>query len=103
MSNLENHNPQVIRQISKEVKNLTTEQLEGIRISVNESNLTDIQATIDGPGSYPINLQNKTLRFMSVWEKRAKFPHTSHATLTQFPHYALSSHHFRPPCLYSYF
>lgn len=52
MSNLENHNPQVIRQISKEVKNLTTEQLEGIRISVNESNLTDIQATIDGPGRY---------------------------------------------------
>lgn len=50
MSNLENHNPQVIRQISKEVKNLTTEQLEGIRISVNESNMTDIQATIDGPG-----------------------------------------------------
>lgn len=50
MSNLENHNPQTIRQISKEVKNLTTEQLEGIRISVNESNLTDIQAVIDGPG-----------------------------------------------------
>lgn len=66
MSNLENHNPQVIRQISKEVKNLTTEQLEGIRISVNESNLTDIQATIDGPGSYPITLRNQTLRLMSV-------------------------------------
>lgn len=50
MSNLENHNPQVIRQVSKEVKHLTTEQLEGIKIAVNESNLTDIQATIDGPG-----------------------------------------------------
>jgi ubiquitin-conjugating enzyme E2 S len=50
MSNLENHNPQVIRQISKEVKNLSNETLEGIKISVNESNLTDIQAVIDGPG-----------------------------------------------------
>lgn len=50
MSNLENHNPQVIRQVSKEVKTLSTEQLEGIKIIVNESNLTDIQATIDGPG-----------------------------------------------------
>lgn len=50
MSNLENHNPQVIRQVSKEMKKLTTERIEGIKISVNESNLTDIQATIDGPG-----------------------------------------------------
>jgi len=53
MSNLENHNPQVIRQISREVKNLTTEQLEGIRICVNECNLTDIQAIIDGPAGTP--------------------------------------------------
>lgn len=52
MSNLENHNPQVIRQISKEVRQLTTEKLEGIKIQVNESNLTDIQAVIDGPGNY---------------------------------------------------
>lgn len=52
MSNLENHNPQVIRQVSKEMKKLTTELIEGIKISVNESNLTDIQATIDGPGEF---------------------------------------------------
>lgn len=50
MSNLENHNPQVIRQVSKEVKKLSTEQLEGIKIQINESNLTDIQAVIEGPG-----------------------------------------------------
>ncbi|CRL02333.1 CLUMA_CG015350, isoform A [Clunio marinus] len=53
MSNLENHNPQVIRQVSKEVKTLTTEQLEGIQIMVNESNLTDIQAVIEGPAGTP--------------------------------------------------
>lgn len=50
MSNLENHNPQVIRQISKEVKTLSTESLEGIKININEADLTDIQALIDGPG-----------------------------------------------------
>ena len=35
MSNLENHNPQVIRQITKEVKTLSTETLEGIKMYVN--------------------------------------------------------------------
>lgn len=53
MSNLENHNPQVIRQISKEVKSLSTEQLEGIKININEADLTDIQAIIDGPAGTP--------------------------------------------------
>lgn len=60
MSNLENHNPQVIRQISKEVKTLSSEQLEGIKISINESNLTDIQATIEGPGRKRIVIRFKS-------------------------------------------
>lgn len=64
MSNLENHNPQVIRQISKEVKTLTLEAMEGIKISINESNLTDIQAVIDGPGE--LNQQNTSLIIFSV-------------------------------------
>lgn len=49
-SNLENHNPQVIRQISKEVKTLSTENMEGIKVHINEHDLTDLQASIDGPG-----------------------------------------------------
>lgn len=53
-SNLENHNPQVIRQISKEVKTLTTENLEGIKVHINESDLTDLQAVIDGPGEFSL-------------------------------------------------
>lgn len=74
MSNLENHNPQVIRQISKEVKTLTTgETLEGIKICVNESNLTDIQALIDGPGilwktaSRPRSRVNFTYFHTALW------------------------------------
>lgn len=71
MSNLENHNPQVIRKVSKEVKDLTQEKLEGIKISVNESNLTDIQAVIDGPGkqSTLADLNSRVLR------KRRSSPH----------------------------
>lgn len=66
MSNSENHNPQVIRQISKEVKNLSNENLEGIQISVNESNLTDIQAVIDGPGESRLCSEERIfLKFMN--------------------------------------
>jgi ubiquitin-protein ligase len=51
MSNLENHNPQTIRQISKEVKSLLNDApLEGIQLSLNDSNLTEINAVFDGPG-----------------------------------------------------
>jgi ubiquitin-conjugating enzyme E2 S len=53
MSNLENHNPQVIRQISREVKSLSTEQLEGIKVNINEADLTNIEAIIDGPAGTP--------------------------------------------------
>lgn len=58
MSNLENHNPQVMRQISKEVKSLSTETLEGIKVHINESDLTDLQAVIDGPGIWSIYIEN---------------------------------------------
>lgn len=69
MSNLENHNPQVIRQVSKEMKKLTTERIEGIKISVNESNLTDIQATIDGPGKLNDELVGN---FMRKYQKQQR-------------------------------
>ena len=58
MSNLENHNPQVIRQISREVKTLSTESLEGIKININEADITDLKAIIDGPG--------KSLNFKAI-------------------------------------
>lgn len=69
MSNLENHNPQVIRLVSKEVKNLATEQLEGIRIHLNESNLTDIQAVIEGPGKFTSKFLESFVKFMWTGEE----------------------------------
>ena len=49
MSNVENLPPHVIQRVSKEMMDLTKNPLEGIRIAVNEEDVTDIQATIDGP------------------------------------------------------
>ena len=69
MSNLENRNPQVIRQISKEVKHLVNETLEGIKIVLNESNLTDIQAVIDGPGKFSCLPRKFSQEFSYLYER----------------------------------
>jgi len=52
-SNLENLSPQVIRQIAKEVADLTKDPPEGIKVFPNEEDITDIQATIEGPAGTP--------------------------------------------------
>lgn len=50
MSNVENLPPQVIRQVSKELSSLCQNAPEGIKIFTNDEDITDIQATIEGPG-----------------------------------------------------
>lgn len=50
-SNVENLPPTVIRQISKEVVELAANPPEGIKLFINEEDITDIQATIEGPGN----------------------------------------------------
>lgn len=52
-SNVENLNPQTIRQVLKEVQQITETPLEGIKLQVNESDVTDIQAFIEGPDGTP--------------------------------------------------
>lgn len=49
-SNVENLSPQIIRHIAKEVASLTKDPPEGIKVIPNEEDITDIQATIEGPG-----------------------------------------------------
>lgn len=63
-SNVENLSPHVIRQIYKELCDLTQNPLEGIRVVYNEEDITCVQADIDGPmdtpyygGSFRIRLQ----------------------------------------------
>lgn len=40
----------MIRKVTREVLELAERPPEGIKVYVNESDLTDIQATIEGPG-----------------------------------------------------
>lgn len=52
-SNVENFSPHVIRQISRELCDLTQNALEGIRVVFNEDDITNVQADIDGPSGTP--------------------------------------------------
>ena len=54
-SSVENLPPQVIRKVTKEVLQLAETPPEGIKVYVNEADLTDIQATIEGPGMVKIH------------------------------------------------
>ena len=47
---MENLSPQIIRQIAREIADLTKEPPEGIKIFPNEVDITDIRASIEGPG-----------------------------------------------------
>ena len=51
-SNVENFNPQIVRQVTREVVELSQNSPEGIKVFLNEEDVTDIQATIDGPGLF---------------------------------------------------
>lgn len=53
MSNVENLSPQIIRQVVKELQGLQTNALEGIKVLINDADVTDIQAIIEGPAGTP--------------------------------------------------
>jgi ubiquitin-conjugating enzyme E2 S len=52
-SNVENLCPQIIRQVTKELVSLQKDPPEGVRVFLNEADVTDIHAAIDGPESTP--------------------------------------------------
>ncbi|XP_077979673.1 ubiquitin-conjugating enzyme E2 S-like [Glandiceps talaboti] len=52
-SNVENLSPQTIRQVAKEISELSSDPPEGIKIYPNEEDITDIQATLEGPAGTP--------------------------------------------------
>ncbi len=53
VSNVENLNPQVMRYISKELRELVERPLEGITVLVDDHDVTELQAVIDGPADTP--------------------------------------------------
>jgi len=52
-SNVENVSPQTIRQVCKELSDLTSDPPEGIKVFPNEEDITEIQASIEGPAGTP--------------------------------------------------
>lgn len=48
---MENLHPQIVRQVMREVVELSQNPPEGIKVILNEGDITDIQATIEGPGT----------------------------------------------------
>lgn len=52
-SNVENLHPQIIKQVAKELSILSSDPPEGIKVFTNEEDVTDIQATIEGPAGTP--------------------------------------------------
>ena len=52
-SSHENLSPQVLQAIARELRKLVQKPLDGITVVVNETNLTDIQAEIQGPVGTP--------------------------------------------------
>ena len=53
-SNVENLSPQILRAVLKEMTELVKSPPEGIKVTINEQDITDIQAIIAGPGLYCI-------------------------------------------------
>ncbi|XP_065365036.1 ubiquitin-conjugating enzyme E2 S [Calliphora vicina] len=53
ISNVENLSPQTIRQVMKEMQSMVENPLEGIKIQINDADVTDIQALIEGPAGTP--------------------------------------------------
>lgn len=49
----ENLSPQIIRQVMRELQDLTTNPPEGIKVATNEEDITEVRASIEGPVGTP--------------------------------------------------
>ncbi|KAF7286370.1 ubiquitin-conjugating enzyme E2 S [Rhynchophorus ferrugineus] len=54
-NNVENLSPQIIRGVAREMQELVNNPPEGIKVQINEEDVTDIQAFIEGPSGTPYN------------------------------------------------
>ena len=52
---MENLSPAVIQKLTKELMQLQQEPPEGIKIFLNEEDVTNIEASIEGPGKHHSN------------------------------------------------
>jgi len=50
---MENVAPQVVRAVAKQIQALATEAMEGVQMVLNEEDMTDVQAIVEGPPGTP--------------------------------------------------
>merc|ERR1719273_2417056 len=50
---MENVAPQVVRAVAKQIQALATEAMEGVQMILNEEDMTDVQAIVEGPPGTP--------------------------------------------------
>ena len=53
-NNVENLSPQTIRGVAREMQDLVNNPPEGIKVQINDEDVTDIQAFIEGPAGKQI-------------------------------------------------
>merc|ERR1719412_2937920 len=53
IQNMENLNPQIMRILVKELQNLKVEPIEGISVILDDQDITQVEAIIDGPADTP--------------------------------------------------
>ena len=58
---MENLSPEVLRQIRKEIVDLVKEPLDGITVTFNEEDISNVQAKIIGPGQSVGVITRRTL------------------------------------------
>lgn len=68
---MENLSPQILRGVVREMTELVKGAPEGIRVHMNDEDITDIQATITGPGTVYPKDQFCVLGFS--WLRKRKF------------------------------
>lgn len=83
LQNVENLSPQIIRRVVKELNDLVDQPPEGIKITINDEDVTDIQAYIEGPGKHKPNQTN--ICYVSLKSANVNF-------LFQLAHHMLEEH-----------
>lgn len=66
-NNVENLSPQIIRGVVREMQSLVNEPPEGIKVQINDEDVTDIQSTIEGPAGRVVNFFIKKNRQFCIF------------------------------------
>lgn len=71
MSNVENVCPQVLRGVARELRRLAADPPPGVKLLLRDDDLTDVRATIEGPGTVTSHDNSHTIyRYIHMSSRR---------------------------------